>query len=317
MGMTWAEQLEGAEVHHHPFPHLVIDDFLPGDLLGAALRGFPDRGLIGDLASRSDELQANSRASLDLAAVQASGDRRLDDLKAFYQALGLEALVRAVVARLRPFLDDPLVAEAERLPYLPRMSMDDRQNWLQGRPSLSYDIQPGINPPQFAGLEPHLDDKYEIFAGLLYLHPADTHPVGGDLILYECGPDQVFDGTRLKGNAYGVKPVKRIAYRHNRFVALLNGKSALHGVTTYLESDNQLPRRLFNIIVEAYNIPYKSYGYWDLPRGKKTTNFKHATKGALMLLQHKLASALYPSSVANRLKNYTPGELMDRWEFWN
>jgi hypothetical protein len=56
MGMTWAEQLEGAEVHRHPFPHLVIDDFLPGDLLTAALRGFSDRGLIGDLASRSEDL---------------------------------------------------------------------------------------------------------------------------------------------------------------------------------------------------------------------------------------------------------------------
>ncbi|MCP9849566.1 hypothetical protein [Cyanobium sp. Morenito 9A2] len=314
--MTWAERLEEADVHRHPFPHLVIDDFLPDDLLAAAIRGFPNRGLISDLASRSEDLQANSRASLDLATVQACDDPRLDDLKGFYQALGLETLVRSVFTKLRPFLEDQLEPGADQHPFLPRMSPDDRQNWLEGIPSFSYDIQPGINPPQFAGLEPHLDDKYEIFAGLLYLHPADMPPVGGDLILYECGPGHVFDGTRLKGNAYVVKPVKRIAYRHNRFVALLNGQSSLHGVTPYLESDNQLPRRLYNIITEAYNIPYKSYRYWDLARGKKTTTIKHAVKGAAMLLRHRLARALFPSRVAAQLRKYTPGEVMDRWEFW-
>ncbi|MCP9916676.1 hypothetical protein [Cyanobium sp. ATX 6F1] len=209
--MTWAEKLERADVHRHPLPHLVIDDFLPEDLLAAALRGFPDRGLISDLACRSEDLQANSRASLDLSTVQGCDDSRLNDLKAFYQALGIEALMRSLFGRLRPFLENPLEAKTEQLPYLPRMSMGDRQNWLQGIPSLSYDIQPGINPPQFAGLEPHLDDKYELFAGLLYLHPSETPPVGGDLILYEHRPGAVFDGTRLKGNAYGLKPVKRIA----------------------------------------------------------------------------------------------------------
>jgi len=274
MEITLSEHLQGAEVHSDPFPHLIIDDFLPEDLLETAIRSFPDLALIGDLASRSEDLPANARASLDLATVHGCGDRRLEDLKAFYQVLQVEKLVRLLFARLRPFLEDPLDAEAEHLPFLPRMSMADRQNWLQGRPSLSYDIQPGINPPQFAGLEPHLDDKYELFAGLLYIYPAEIPPVGGDLILYERRPDQVFDGTRLKGNTYGAKPVKRIAYRHNRFVALLNGKSALHGVTPYLESDNQLPRRLYNIIVEAYNLPYKSYDYWDLARGNRITNLK-------------------------------------------
>ncbi|MFS6826517.1 hypothetical protein [Cyanobium sp. ATX-6F1] len=87
-------------------------------------------------------------------------------------------------------------------------------------------------------------------------------------------------------------------------------------MTPYLESDNQAPRRLFNIIVEAYNLPYKSYGYWDLARGKKTTNLKHAAKGAINLLRHQLARALFPARVAAQLRNGTPVEVMDRWEFW-
>lgn len=150
--MTWVERLQGAEVQRDPFPHLIIDDFLPEDLLETAIRTFPDLGLIGDLASRSVDLKANARASLDLATVHGCGDRRLDGLKAFYQALRVEELVRSLFAKMRPFLDDPLDAEAEHLPFVPRMSMTDQQNWLQGRPSLSFDIQPGVNPPQFAGL---------------------------------------------------------------------------------------------------------------------------------------------------------------------
>ena len=318
--MAWAERLEerlrGAELQSDPFPHLILDDLLPEDLMASAIRSFPDPSLISDLASRSGDLQPNARASLDLATVEGSSDRRLENLKAFYRALGVEDLVRSLLVRIGPCLEKPLGAGPGRLPLRPRMSADDRQNWLQGTPSLSYDIQPGINPPRFAGLEPHLDDKYEVFAGLLYVHPGESPPVGGDLILYERHPDQVFEGTRLKGNPYAARPVKRIAYRHNRLVVLLNGPAALHGVTPYLQSENQQPRRLFNIIVEAYNVPCKSYGYSDLPRGSRFTTLSHALKGGVKLLRHRLLRAVAPARVADQLKRFTPGELMDRWEYW-
>lgn len=315
MGMAWAEKLQAAEVHAHPFPHLVIDDFLPDDLLTLAVQGFPDLGLIGALASRSIDVKANSRASLDLATVQKSGDARLENLKTFYQALGVEALVSAVLAKLGPLLEHPLDAEAEGLPYLPRMCEGDLQNWLEGRPSLSFDIQPGINPPQYAGLEPHLDDKYEIFAGLLYVYPDESAPIGGDLVLYTRCSEAVLDGAQPKGTFEGT-PVKRIAYRHNRFVVLLNGKSAWHGVTPYLEGDNKLPRRLYNIILESYNLNYRCYGYRDVHCGTPFVSLKHAVKGGALLALHKLKRLLLPSMVSRKLKDYTPGEVMDRWEFW-
>jgi hypothetical protein len=315
MGMAWAEKLKAAEVYATPFPHLVIDDFLPDDLLTLAVQGFPDLGLIGALTSRSIDVKANSRASLDLATVQKSGDARLEALKTFYQALGVEALVSAIFAKLRPLLDHPLDGEAEGLPYLPRMSEGDIQNWLQGRPSLSFDIQPGINPPQYAGLAPHLDDKFEIFAGLLYVYPDQSAPVGGDLVLYARCPEAVLDGAQPKG-AFEGTPIKRIAYRHNRFVVLLNGKSAWHGVTPYLESDNKLPRRLYNIILESYNLNYRCYGYRDVHCGTPFTSLKHAVKGGTLLALHRLQMLFKPSMVARKLKDYTPGEVMDRWEFW-
>jgi hypothetical protein len=143
------------------------------------------------------------------------------------------------------------------------------------------------------------------------------HPVDGYLILYERQPDQLFDGTSLKGNICGAKPVRRISERQNRFVVLLNGQSVLHGITPYLERDNQTPRRLYKIIVKAYSIPCKSYGYWNLAHGKKTTNLKHAIKGSIMLLRHRLSKALFPAKVADQLGNFTPGVVMDRWEFWS
>ena len=63
--MTWVERLRGVEVHRDPFPHLIIDDGPPEDLLETAIRTFPDLGLICELASRSVDLETNARASLE------------------------------------------------------------------------------------------------------------------------------------------------------------------------------------------------------------------------------------------------------------
>jgi hypothetical protein len=52
-----------------------------------------------------------------------------------------------------------------------------------------------------------------------------------------------------------------------------------------------------------------------LSRGGWLAGLKHAVKAAVRLLRHRLGRALFPSSVVEQLEDFTPGEVMNRWEF--
>lgn len=110
--------------------------------------------------------------------------------------------------------------------------------------SIGMRCQPGLNTPSETLSKvrgPHLDNPYELYAGLFY-----TAPDGGNLELYRWKERKFYGKLEVPENC--VERVKTIQCRPNTYVMFLNSDKSLHGVTPR-KSYNF--RRLVNIVGDA------------------------------------------------------------------
>jgi hypothetical protein len=146
-----------------------------------------------------------------------------------------------------------------------------------GAADVILDAQFVINTPvkKPSSVRPaHIDEADEIFAGLLYMRPQDDETPGGDLAIYHFKEAPKFGGHYALPSA--VVEDKVIAYQPNRFVAFINSKDSVHGVSPRPVTDRF--RRYINFVAlmpdKAFDIPQlpklSRLHFWLKRRGTKS-----------------------------------------------
>ena len=118
---------------------------------------------------------------------------------------------------------------------------------------IQLDCQIGINSPVSSVSTvkgPHVDNRVEIYAGLLYMRKNGDVSTGGNLNIYH--PLKSFDPINKKEYPEKLfEIVDTVKYTRNKLVMFLCSPKSFHGVTS--RSVTKHERRLINIIAEVPN----------------------------------------------------------------
>ena len=234
---------------HHlsldPYPHLVIEDALNIDLANQLLGSFPSAAVVD-----VDNSQNNVRWS--------------------YSAQ--DALLNPQVANLwkqfvsyhisREFWDEICTVFGGHLesiltkPENKKCISPSRRIGLRGLDNFdAHDVQleaqisgntPVRKPTSVRGT--HLDEGNKIFSGLYYLRDSADESTGGEFTLQRWKnwvPDRLKSFLYFEGMYDCVEEVKKIPYRHNTLVILLDSIDSLHSVTP--RSETAFTRKFLNL----------------------------------------------------------------------
>lgn len=117
--------------------------------------------------------------------------------------------------------------------------------------SVALDCQVGINSPvveECSVKSAHVDNRVELFAGLLYLRHSDDESSGGSLNIYKpIDPDMNIEHKK-EIDLNLLSKVDEVSYEANTFVMFLCSKYSIHGVSP--RSVTPYSRRLVNVIAE-------------------------------------------------------------------
>jgi hypothetical protein len=245
---TLLDNATPGDVRSEPFPHLVIEHALLEDLADRLLAEFPPLSVV----TQGQAYSSNQRFSYNAADAAFQG--HLSTLwqewvathitKEFY--LQFVRLFTHAIHQQWPQLAERLTGEHVRTGMRHRDSMDDVDVVLDCQVCLNTPVVGTASAVKIA----HLDNPHELFAGLLYLRPADDDSTGADLEIfrYRRGMQPRFHGPRLIDWRF-VEKVSTIPYRHNTLILFLNTPHALHGVTA--RSVTHRPRYLVNVLGEV------------------------------------------------------------------
>ena len=246
------------EVVLDPYPHLVVNNFLPKALYQKLAEHYPsDASIIGKTKSRSNERRQISAAAL----LRDSGvTMEWNSFIEFFVSQGWwEAVLGVFTEAIRK--EHSLIESTVGKP-LGEFSVGVRG---LDKADLVLDCQPGINTPALKRSTvrgPHVDNPVELFGGLLYFRLPEDDSEGGDLLLYKHRKSNPLFWGKAELREKDVEVVKRVPYASNTLVLFVNSINAVHGVSPRMKTKHS--RRLINIIGEVY----EGGGLFNLPRDR-------------------------------------------------
>jgi hypothetical protein len=258
LGKIWQ-----CDVVTDPFPHFLIDDVFPEDVLAELKEHFKRI-----YHANNDRQEGNARFSIGLAEKYDEGSAEVIFQRYISSIINGPEFVKAILSKFNSFV--PASKNFEELLHKSnfpvRSSQHELANLENNSESFSYDIQPGMNPLYFSGIEPHIDAHHKLIAGLLYIDlNTDGLDRGGALVLHQKADHTMYKGTTITP-WHSAPPVKRVKYRDNRLVVLLNTASAIHSAEAFIpDTGNPYPRCLLNIIAESSTTNYLAYDPRKLP----------------------------------------------------
>jgi len=235
-----------ASVVSEPFPHVVIDDALDPELYAALVASFPNwRSFVADgktqnncnyRISASDLMTVGRYAAAwrELATLHTSTEFFRDVINVFGDS----------IRNVHPTLEGQIGKQLEKAATNVR--------YAEPAADFAMDCQITWTSPvrrRSSSAPCHVDREVALYAGMLYMRPADDQVDGGDLELYRFLPGQRRYNADRSVDLRRVETVKRIAYAANRLIFFIHSPDAVHGVTQ--RSPTQLPRLHVNFIAEA------------------------------------------------------------------
>ena len=267
---TVLSRASAADVIATPFPHVVIRDALPAELVARLKAESPPfqtvltgrENLRGPLPqnTRVHYLGQELLSAPDVAEVWKQFIEAHTSPAFFGQLL---AVFGAQIRALHPVLQSRF-GELERIRAGLR-HVDDH-----ARADILLDALLVFNTPVAARgtsvRRAHLDSPHKLFTGLLYLRDPADRSLGGDLELctFTPGGPRGFDGPQIDSAC--VTPVKTIAYDSNVLVMFLNSLGSVHGVTV---RDPTPHRRCYVSLVGEFQQPLFDLTPYQLPRHTK------------------------------------------------
>jgi len=219
------------KLHLDPYPHIIIEDALNKTIADELLNQFPNSSVVN-----SDESMDNSRWSF--SACDAQRDLRVSDIwkkmidyhtsKEFWDAIR-DAFGPNLESHIRTSRNQAALLDDSRVGIRGDHNFDSSDILLEAQISGNT---PVTKPTAVRGT--HLDEGNKIFSGLYYLRSHKDDSVGGDFQILRW---KKWVPSRLKAQMYFegmmdcVELVKRVPYRHNTLVLLLDSIDALHSVS--------------------------------------------------------------------------------------
>lgn len=252
---------------HEPFPVMVIKDALPEDLYNQLSDQYPNLKTCFQLDDKGHKvMHGNTRYQINAdKGLNVSDDEVSPLWKEFIKYHTSKEFLDSVIKvfgndirKTHPTLEGDLNKKMEDWTTAVR--------WRSKKVDLVMDCQPGVNSPVFQKSSvkgPHVDNKVELYAGLLYMRRDNDDSKGGSLEIYshpngqyklenhpQWGKNTVIDPN--------LKRILSVPYQKNCFAFFINSRNSLHGVSD--RNPTFHPRRLVNIIGELRNHP--NGGLW-------------------------------------------------------
>ena len=252
--------LDKIYIETNPFPHLIINDFLPAELYKTLEETYPSVEEVVGQAS----VASNTRHQI--SAAEAIKANRLDRVWLnFVNYFVSSEWWGNVLGAFR----ESILTEHAHLETLLGKSIEQFSTGVRGIDStdIVLDCQPGINTAVTncsSVRGPHIDNPLELIGGLLYFRDPEDDSDGSDLLLCRHrSHDPVFWG-KAELLEKDVVTVKRVPYAANNLVLFVNSVNAVHAVTP--RSATKYPRRLVNIIAEVTQCG----GVFKVPRDRSS-----------------------------------------------
>jgi len=215
---TVREKIVSAPIDREPFPHLVVEDFLPAEFFAQLAETMPP---VADFQP-DDDIKSNLRIEdRNKYFAQTAGEFR-----AVWGRLRDEVIQEVVAPVLTRRLEDDIRAKYAEL-FTPELADDVMRGGLVSNPGRIMARKPGYN------LRPHSDSAHFAVTCLLYFTSAGEVNSGA-LCLYrpEREPELLHAGTYYaeREEGIGVELAESIPISGNLFVAFLNRPISLHGV---------------------------------------------------------------------------------------
>lgn len=229
-------RIAATAVRVRPFPHLVIDDLLPGEIL-SSLDGFwPDPGQL-----RHSNSLRRSEMVVSKLATTAQGRE-----KAFWEALrGLTTrLGRAVRTRLQPHFS---------VKFRPLVGPDWRRRL--GTPGYLDSDAMLANYGGVVELPPHIDNARLVVNGFVYLEDrgrTPPEPLRGTMLYRSVGFAWPTNRTLPPGAVRDfLREAGEVEWRHNRLLAYVNGPTSFHGVPRHDIGSERRRLLMFGSLLDA------------------------------------------------------------------
>ena len=212
------EKIEAAPIEREPFPHLVVEDFLPAEFFARLAETMP---LVADFQP-DDDIKSNLRIEdRNKYFARAPGE-----FQAVWGQLRDQVIQEVVAPVLARRLQDDILAKYAEL-FTPEIANEVMSGGLVSNPGRIMARKPGYN------LRPHSDSAHFAVTCLLYFTSAGEVNSGA-LCLYrpEREPELRHAGTYYaeREEGIGVELAESIPISGNLFVAFLNTPISLHGV---------------------------------------------------------------------------------------
>ncbi len=232
-----------------PFPHIVIENALPSDLVEELISQYPDLGILG-----VDSSIDNKRWSTPARAV--SDNSQISKLwKDMIEYHSSEAFFLELVSIFGDAILSKLDGVWGSRSELENLRVGTRQQTPSGQANVFLDAQIAGNTPALTPGVPrgiHFDSRNALFAGLFYLRDSGDNSIGCDLQIWIWKSGY---SDRRKASEYreGVdvnhcELIRTIPYAANTLVLLINSIDSLHSVTTRQPTPHT--RKFMNLLAD-------------------------------------------------------------------
>ena len=234
---------------HHlsldPYPHLVIEDALNPDLANQLLGLFPSAAVVN-----LDNSQNNARWSYSAqdALLNPQVATVWKQLVSYHTSAEFwDEICTVFGGHLESLLtkseNKKCISPSRRIGLRGQNNFDTHDVQLEAQISGNTPVR---KPTSVRGT--HLDEGNKIFSGLFYLRDSADESTGGEFTLQRWKhwvPDRLKSFLYFEGMQDCVEEVKKIPYRHNTLVILLNSMDSLHSVTS--RSETPFTRKFLNL----------------------------------------------------------------------
>jgi len=248
---------EAGQLFTDPYPYIVIENALPVELYQALDQSFPDLEKFRTILHNGRQAwpqpeqydrairnlgQANKRVNLPYVVTSSAGELP-EPWPAFLAYHTSPAFVDDLAQVFGGIF-------SELFPDFSLTEATIGRRWLNEGADLALDALLAINTPateQGSVKPPHTDNNDKLIAGLLYFaDPEDCG--GGDLIIHRRHTPPTRKDTKWPAAA-DIEEVRRIPYRANTLVLLVNSAWSVHG--TSARRPTKYPRRFVNLVAQT------------------------------------------------------------------
>lgn len=238
MNINFIAKLEKGKYFSKPFPHWIIDEFFNEDELDLINRDFPTVDQIIEAVPIRKKIKIikdqNSSYPLNFDELSSLKNKRFI----------LKKISDSWINQKREFLE--YLSNYDFAKKYDQLIFNDK--FIESRGDFRAATPANIEGTTQLG--PHLDSKYELLAGLIYLKDKNDITKGGDLNIYELKENapKKYASNQLRIPLKYLKKLKRIKYSQNSAIFFISHPLAIHGVTP--RERGKYERRLINLSLE-------------------------------------------------------------------